>query len=326
MTDTPTVEITVVIPTWNRRDLLGHCLRSLREQTVPAEILVVDNGSTDGTLAMLADDFPEVSCLPLGRNVGFAAAVNAGLDRVTTRMTALLNNDTEADSAWVERGLEAAERYPEFSFFASRMVDFTNRRTLDSAGDRYGRTGLPTKRGLGEPVDRYPHEEEVFGASAGAAFYRMSLFREIGPFDESYYTYLEDVELNLRARLHGFRCLYLPQAIVYHIEAGSDPGRQSQGPIRPRSGIYTRDRVYWITRNRWQLMVTYQPLHHFPWLIFGWGRSLLFHLFKAGYTADFLRGLAAGMALTPVAFGKRRRMSRSRTIGRQRLWRQLRRF
>ncbi|MEJ2077062.1 MAG: glycosyltransferase family 2 protein [Acidobacteriota bacterium] len=320
-------EITVIIPTWNRRDLLAHCLRSLRSQTVPAKVLVVDNGSTDGTLAMLEDEFPEMTALPLGRNVGFAGAVNAGLGKVTTSLTALLNNDTEADPAWVERGLEAAERCPEFSIFASRMVDFSDRTHLDSAGDCYGKAGLPTKRGLGEPIDRYPDEEEVFGASAGAAFYRMSMFREIGRFDESYFTYLEDVELNLRARLHGFRCLYLPQAIVYHIEAGSDPGRRSQGTAtRPRSGIYTRDRVYWITRNRWQLMVTYQLLQHLPWLTLGWGRSFLFHLLKAGYTADFLRGLAAGVVQTPTAIGKRRRMRRSRTISIRELWRQLRKF
>ena len=326
MNPNPATELTVVIPTWNRKDLLGHCLRSLQAQTVSPEVLVVDNGSTDGTLDMLSTEFPEVRTLAMGTNRGFAVAVNAGLDRVSTHLAALLNNDTEADPAWVEHGLEAAERRPRFSFFASRMIDFSDRDRLDSAGDRYDRSGLPSKRGLGDPLGRYPDEEEVLGASAGAAFYRMNLFREIGPFDEDYFNYLEDVELSLRARRHGFRCLYLPQAVVYHIEAGSDPSRREQGSVRPRSGIYTRDRVYWITRNRWQLMVTYQRSGNLPWLALGWSRSFLFHLLKAGYAKDFLRGLAAGMARTPDALRKRRRLSRSRTIDTRELWRQLQRF
>jgi GT2 family glycosyltransferase len=319
-------EITVVIPTWNRRDLLRQCLRSLQAQTAQPGVLVIDNGSTDGTLEMLGNEFSGVDFLPLGRNIGFAAAVNAGIDRVSTRHVALLNNDTEADANWVERGLEAMRRHPDFHFFACRMVDFEDRRLLDSAGDRYGKTGLPTKRGLGEPIENYPAEEEVLGASAGAAFYRMTLFRAIGLFDPDYFTYLEDVELSLRARLHGYRCLYLPQAVVYHIEAGSDPGRAAPGTSRPRSGIYTPDRVYWITRNRWQLMVSYQPLRYTPWLATGWARSALFHLLKAGYSGAFFRGLAAGMFRTPRALRKRLRLSRSRTISTQELCRQLRRF
>ena len=319
-------EVTVVIPTWNRRDLLEHCLESLEQQTVRPQILVVDNGSTDGTLEMLGSRFAGVQSLPLERNLGFSAAINAGLDRVSTQMVALLNNDTEAEPDWIEQGLAAAERHPEYAFFASRMVDFSDRRRLDSAGDLYGRSGLAAKRGLGEPLDRYPREEEVIGASAGAAFYRMSLFRAIGLFDEGYFAYLEDVELSLRARRFGLRCLYLPQAVVYHIEAASDRGRTASGSPRPRSGIYTPDRVYWITRNRWQLMVTYQPLRHLPYLAVGWARSLAFHLFKAGYSKDFLRGFVAGLLRTSAALQKRRRLHRSRTISTRQLWQQLQKF
>jgi GT2 family glycosyltransferase len=311
---TDSAEITVVVPSWNRRDLLEVCLQSLERQTVRPRILVVDNGSTDGTREMIAARFPDVVRLGLDTNRGFAVAANRGLDRVETPFAALLNNDTEADPRWVEAGLEALRGRGAYAFFASRMVNFFDRGVLDSAGDCYTRGGLPLKRGFGEPADRYSTEEEVLGASAGAAFYRMDLFRQVGSFDEGYFIYLEDVDLSLRAQIQGLRCLYLPQAVVYHVEAASD--REWSGPTRVRAGRahYSTDRVFWITRNRWQLMVTHQPVRNLPRLVRGWARSLLFHLIKVGYLGAFLRGLAAGVALTGRARRKRRRLRGTRIL------------
>jgi GT2 family glycosyltransferase len=319
-------EITVIIPSWNRRELLRHCLRSLERQTVRPRVLVVDNGSDDGTTEMVASRFPEFACLALDANRGFAVAANRALDRVETPFAALLNNDTEADPGWVEAGLNALRDHGGHAFFASRMVNFFDRTVLDGAGDCYTRGGLALKRGFGEPVDRYSRAEEVLGASAGAAFYRMDLFRTIGGFDEDYVIYLEDVDLSLRAQLRGLRCLYIPEAVVHHMEAASD--REWRGPVQTgrKRAHYSFDRVFWITRNRWQLMVTYQPARNLPRLVQGWTRSLLFHSIKVGHLGAFLRGLAAGMSMTGKARLKRRRMREQRILSDRQLCQLMQRF
>ena len=315
----------MIIPTWNRRDLLERCLDSLCKQTVHCTVIVVDNGSTDGTVHMVQERFEQVECLSLKQNLGFAKAVNLGIKKTTTPYIALLNNDTQVDPHWIEVGLGAFENYPDYWFFASRMIDLKNRSRLDSAGDCYNRTGLAYKRGFGESSEEYSKSEPVLGASAGAAFYRKELFTRIGLFDESYYLYLEDVDLSLRAQLHGFKCLYLPEAIAYHLEGASDPEHAESETRSPGRGFYSRNRVFWITRNRWQLMVTYQPLGHVPWLFYGWLRSFAFHLLKAGHFAAFLRGLGAGVLMTLHDLRKRRELNHSRVLNNEELCHLLRR-
>ncbi|MGH9341403.1 MAG: glycosyltransferase family 2 protein [Acidobacteriota bacterium] len=318
--------LTVIIPTWNQRELLRRCLQSLQAQTVSCSVLVVDNGSVDSTHEMVCREFTECVYLELGGNLGFAKAVNAGIRQTKSPYVALLNNDTEADRRWVEAGLKALEAYPDYWLFASRMIDYTDRDQLDSAGDCYSRTGLPYKRGLGEPPAHFPDDEPVMGASAGAAFYRRELFDRIGLFDERYFMYLEDVDLSLRAQLAGLPCLYLAEARVYHLEAASDPDRRTQpatGPATRRQSFHSSARVYWITRNRWLMMITYQPLRHLPWLIYGWTRSLFFHLLRAGFTGAFLRGISAGVTNSPYAIRKRLSLRKTRRISVKELWRQM---
>jgi GT2 family glycosyltransferase len=315
--------LTVIIPTWNRSELLEKCLASLDHQTVRSRVLVVDNGSTDDTGRLCTTRFSHCGYLRLERNFGFARAVNAGINQAETDYIALLNNDTEADANWVKTGLEAFEQYPDYWFFASRMINYFQRDYLDSAGDCYGPTGLPLKRGFGENIEAYPIPEPVLGASAGAAFYRRRLFDEVGLFDEGFSMYLEDVDLSLRAQLKGYQCLYLPEAVVFHMEAASDdvpPTRPSSSEPKP---FYSKNRVFWITRNRWQLMITYQPARNIPHLAYGWSKSFLFHLIKGGFTISFLRGLLAGLLLTGRAARKRLRLKKSKVISNQRLCRLL---
>lgn len=315
--------ITVIIPNWNREDLLRGCLQSLAEQTEPCQVLVVDNGSTDGSVQMVRLTFPNVQILELGANLGFARAVNHGIQEVKTHYVALLNNDTKADPHWIAAALQAFSTYPDHWFFASRMVDFYDPNVLDSAGDCYSRTGMPYKRGAGESSNHYREVEPVLGASAGAAFYRRELFDRIGLFDEGFHMYLEDVDLSMRAQLTGYPCLYVPAAVVHHIEAASDPDRGSAPLPRTRRGYYSKERVFWITRNRWQLMMTYQPARNLPWLLYGWTRSLLYHGLKVGFLSDFLRGVLAGIRETRPAIRKRRALKRTRVLTNGELCRKL---
>ena len=330
-------DITIVIPTWNRSSLLELCLQSILKQTSPCQVLVVDDGSTDSTEAVLKLQQKKfrgrLQYLKLAANRGFASAVNAGIRTVRTNFVALLNNDTEADPRWIEVGLLALNKLPEYSFFASRVMNFYQRGILDSAGDCYDRKGIAYKLGHGEASEEFMNRGEVVGASAAAAFYRRSLFDKIGWFDEDLFMYLEDVDLSLRAQLQGHRCLYLPDAVVYHIESASDPStiiRTKKTP-RKRNGFpvmddstlgvdtpsdqyyrivrevsYSSTQVYWITRNRWQLMIKYQPIGNFPWLIYGWLKSVGAYFLKGKLFWSFLCGVVAGILQTPHALRKRR--------------------
>ena len=316
-------QLTVIIPTWNQGQLLMNCLQSLRKQTVPYHILVVDNGSADSTQEVIEaqrQEFPGMlDCIQLGRSFGFPRAVNEGIKAAQTEFVALLNSDTEADPRWVEAGPHAFRERHDYSFFASKIVNFHQRNLLDCAGDCYSQAGIPYKRGYGEPVEKFSQTQPVLGASAAAAFYLRRLFEDIGFFDEDFVIYLEDADLSLRAQLLGHRCLYLPDAIVYYREAASDPstGLQTNRPQttdhRPQP-YYSPGRAHWITRNRWQLMVTYQPLRHLPWVLYGWVRSALFHLFKGGVFGSFLLGFTCGLFRTPSAFRKRLALRRNRVL------------
>jgi GT2 family glycosyltransferase len=274
-------------------------------------VIVVDDGSTDGTGEMVRGSFPGVGLLTLPRNQGFAVAANRGLEKVASPSAALLNNDTEPDPDWVEKVLRGIDDYPESGFFASRMVTYHRPEILDSAGDIYLRTGLPLKRGNGLPAETFPVDEPVLAASAGAAAYRMEALHRTGFLDESFRVYLEDVDLSLQLQSAGYGCTYLAGARVRHREAASDPDR---GQNSETLSFYSARRVYWITRNRWILMITWQPFRHLPWLAYGWSRSFLFHLFKAGFTREFLRGIRDGIAATPAAWRKRRLIQKSSPV------------
>jgi GT2 family glycosyltransferase len=220
------VSADVVIPTWNGAHLLGPCLDALAAQTLPpARILVVDNGSTDGSRE-LVESRSGVEWIPLGDNRGFAAAANAGIAASTAPLVALLNNDAVPESGWLEAlvlGLDDQR----VSFAASRML-FADRDEINAAGDSFdarGRGGY--NRGIGQPDGpAFDEPRLVFGACAGAALYRRSLFDDVGGFDERFFLSWEDVDLDLRATLAGHRCLYVPGAVVRHRQgASSGPER-----------------------------------------------------------------------------------------------------
>jgi len=216
-------KVSVVIPTWNGRHYLTDCLQSLQRQSYPPdEIIVVDNGSTDGTREFLAEGYPDIFLIPVGINLGFSRAVNIGIGAASGEIIVLLNNDTVCTPAWLEEIVKAAEAHPEVASFASKVVFRDKPNIIDSVGDEYTPWGMVFNRGHGEAdVGQYENEKEVFGPCAAAAAYRASLFTEAGIFDENFFAYYEDIDLAFRARLRGYRCLYVPRAVVYHHYSGS---------------------------------------------------------------------------------------------------------
>jgi hypothetical protein len=234
-------EITAVVVNWNGGALLGECLASLRSQTRPPRtVIVVDNGSRDGSPQAAARTFPEARWIRLQENRGFAAANNLALARVQTPLTALLNNDAVAHPRWLEHLAAALEAHPAAGSAASRMLYRDRPAIIDRAGDGYSRAGAGVLRGRGLGAEAFAAAGWVFGACAGAALYRTAMLRELGGFDERFFLLYEDVDLSFRAQLAGFGCRYVPQALVYH------GASRSIGYDSPRAVYYGHRNLEWV--------------------------------------------------------------------------------
>jgi GT2 family glycosyltransferase len=298
--------VTVVIPNWNGRRFLSTCLGSLRRQSLENfETVLVDNGSTDDSVAFVRRNFPEVRVLPLGGNRGFSVAANAGIRASGTEYVALLNNDTEVDPGWLKTLVRAADSHPEAGLFASKLVDFNDRRVLDGAGDVLRRSGLPYRLGHGEP-DRGQYDEAafVFGACAAAALYRRSMLDDIGLFDEDFFANCEDGDLSFRAQLAGYRCLYVPGSVVYHMGSATF-GRRS--PTATRLG--TRNSLCMLVKN----VPTPLVLGFLPFVAVGQLSRLVVTASTSTLRAH-LEGLAGALRLLPLMLRKRREIQKRRQV------------
>jgi GT2 family glycosyltransferase len=298
--------VTVVIPNWNGERFLSLCLGSLREQTFEDfEVVLVDNGSNDNSVAFVDHNFPEVRVLSLGENKGFSAAVNAGIEASHAEYVALLNNDTETDPRWLHELVLAAEAYPEAGLFASKMVDFNDRHVLDGAGDALRRSGLPLRLGHGEP-DRgqYDQTTSVFGACAGAALYRREMLDDIGLFDEDFFANCEDGDLSFRAQLAGYRCRYAPEAVIYHVGSAT-------------FGVRSQTATRLGTRNSLCLLVKNLPTPLVPGLLPFVVAGQLSRLVVTASTSTLrahLEGLAGALRLLPLMLKKRREIQKHRRV------------
>ncbi len=298
--------VTVVIPNWNGKRFLSTCLGSLRQQTFKDyETVLVDNGSTDDSVAFVNRNFSEVRVLPLPENRGFSAAVNAGIRVSRAEYVALLNNDTEVDPEWLEALVRAAESYPEAGSFASKLVDFNDRRILDGAGDVLRRSGLPYRLGHGEP-DRGQYDEAafVFGACAGAALYRRSMLEEIGLFDEDFFANCEDGDLSFRAQLAGYCCLYVPGSVVYHMGSATF-GKRSPTAVR----LGTRNSLCLLVKN----LPTPLVPGYLPFIVMG-QLSRLIVTASTSTLGAHLQGLAGALRLLPLMLRKRREIQKRRQV------------
>lgn len=220
---TQPARVTVVIPNWNGSAHLPACLESLRLQSFrDFRTLLVDNGSTDDSVGLVQASHPEVELVERGDNAGFAVAVNEGIARADGEYVALLNNDTVADHAWLSSLVAALDAHRDYDIAASKMLFFDRPDLANAAGDVYSVwRSVGVNRGKGKPAARYGQRVRVFGACAGAALYRRSLFGEIGTFDERFFLISEDTDLNLRALMRGKKTLYVPEAVVLHKESAT---------------------------------------------------------------------------------------------------------
>jgi GT2 family glycosyltransferase len=214
-----TPRISVIIVNWNGLPFLADCLDCLARQERPAgEIIVVDNASQDGSREIIRTKYPRVRLIENSRNLGFAAANNQGIEAATGDLIATINNDVFLRPGWLRLMEEAAAGHPDHGMFASTMLFLNRPGLIASAGIEVRTDGVVIDRLVGLSVEEAVKQPsyEVFGPSAGAAVYRRSLLADTGLFDADYFAYLEDADLAWRARLKGWRCLYVPSATSLH--------------------------------------------------------------------------------------------------------------
>ena len=257
--------ISVIVLNWNGRDYLRACLSSLEKQTFgDFELLLVDNASTDDSVVLVRDQFPWVRLVALDQNYGFCGGNNRGITEATGRYVILLNNDTECHPAFVQALFEAIETHPEVGMCATRMVNSHDRSLIDNCGIGLHAIGIGYQIGSGRADgDLFSRPRYVFGASGGAALYRRAMLDEIGGLDEDYFAYTDDTDLSWRGQMAGYRCLYVPGAIVYHVGSAT---------IRRISG----GSLYFIQRN-----LTWTYLKNMPTVLLVAGLPI--HLLYAVY-------------------------------------------
>jgi len=258
--NTPFPLVSVIIVNYNGKHYLKNCLSSLSTQSYPAiEIIFVDNGSVDGSAEYVRKELPSAKIIESKKNLGFAKGNNLGIKEARGELIATLNNDTEVTPLWLEELVSAMNSDELVGMCASKMLFMKNPEMINSTGICISRSGTCWDRGIFEPdTGQYGSNEEVFGPCAGAALYRKKMLDEIGLFDEDFHAYVEDTDLAFRGRLAGWKCLYVPGAVVYHVHAGT-------GGFETDYFIYYGNRnVLWVTIKNFPKLLFFSSL---PWII-----------------------------------------------------------
>jgi GT2 family glycosyltransferase len=209
----------VYIPHLHGAERLGRALRSLAEGTRPLDVVVADNGSDDGSVELVREEFPEVTLVELGANLGFGRAINRAIDEHPGDPVILLNDDVECEPRFAEALLDAAAEGAEC--VAGVLVQEAAPGLIDSAGVVADRTLMGFDYLHGEPLEAALDAPDPLGPSGGAALYRLDAFRAAGGFDERIFLYYEDLDLALRLRAAGGRCRLAPQARALHAYSAS---------------------------------------------------------------------------------------------------------
>ena len=281
--------VTVVIPNYNGMKFLQPCLDALGRQTMrDFDIIVVDDASSDESVLFIKTHYPNVRVIERGENGGFCKTANNGVRAAFGEYVILLNNDTVPEPEFVEelyRGIR--DRKNAFSCSAC-MLKYEDAAVLDGAGDLYNILGWAFARGQGRPASLYAKPAEVFSSCGGAAIYDRKAFLELGALDETHQSYLEDLDIGYRARIHGYKNYYIPSARVRHVGSGTFGSRHT--PVKV--AISARNNIYVIFKN----MPLAQFIFNSPFLLAGFLIKYLYFRRK-GFGKEYLAGIAAGFVL-----------------------------
>lgn len=307
---TESLLISVIIPNWNGVKHLPTCLDALLSQSYPdLEVMVVDNASSDESVDLIRERYPQVVLLELEENLGLTGAINRAVEQARGKIIAPLNNDTQVAPDWAEALVKALQDHSDAGLAASKMLLFDKRDTLHSAGDDYGIDGIPINRGVWEKDQgQFDRDVYIWGGCGGAVAYRRDMLDDIGLFDEDLFMYCEDVDLNWRAQLAGYKCVFAPRAVVYHHLSATGGG--------VTASYYTGRNTLWVLaknypgdllRSHWWAVVRAQ-------LGIGWDAL---QAWRGEAARARLRGQLAGVLGIPCQIKKRRAIQAGRRVSSQ---------
>jgi GT2 family glycosyltransferase len=327
--------VSVVIPNWNGKKYLGDCIASLRQQTYNnLEIIVVDNASTDGSVEYLRNNFPEVKVIKHSKNLGFGAANNTGIKAARGKYIMMLNNDTRLEPKCIEEFKKSIDKGEKFGACAAKILLEYESNLVDVAGIAVCLDGLSIGRGRLESGENFNEEEEVFFASDCACLYKKEMLEDIGlaneVYDEDFFAYADETDMGWRAQLAGWKCIYNPDAIVYHLHSAS-------------SSNYSPLKAFLVERNRLWVAVKAFPV---SFLILGIFYTILRYFYQAlgaltgkGAAGRFAKeaskfklviilitaNISAFLGL-PKMFKKRREIMKKKRISNREMWTLFKRF
>jgi GT2 family glycosyltransferase len=299
--------LSIIVPTLNGMRWLPTLMSALAAQTLrDFEVIVVDDGSTDATVAWLENNHPSVRLLVNRQNQGFVASCNMGADVARGRVIVFLNNDTEPDAGWAEALAKAICQNPQAGIFASKLLLFDRRDTLHSAGDALGIDGIPRNRGVWQQdKGQFDRQTSIFSGCGGAVAYRRELWTALDGFDESFWMYLEDTDFAFRAQLLGQEALFVPDARVYHHLSATGGGELAS---------------FYVGRNTIWMLAKNMPRH----VLRRYGVRMIVAQAQIAWDAlrnwrgaaarARLRGQIAGVVGVMVALRKRRVIQRRRLL------------
>jgi GT2 family glycosyltransferase len=299
-------KFSVVVVNWNGKHLLNDCLKSLQLQLFDDfETIVVDNGSSDGSVEFVREHYPEVQILALPRNLGFCGGNNEGIRRSRGDWLVLLNNDTEVVSGYLSAIDQATHLFPQAGMFASKMLLFDSRSIIDNCGFSVSQAGTAQEIGRNEvDAGQYKLGFQPFGPSGGAAAYSRKLLDTVGLFDEDFFLIYEDVDLAMRARLYGFKCYFVPGATVYHKYRMT----LAQMPSWQVSHGQKNVEYFYLKNMPAGLIVKYGALH----VLYNVGG--FFYFARKGLLRPFLSAKFRVLRNLPLVWRKRRIIQTNRTV------------
>ena len=325
--------LSVIIPNWNGKRFLEECIDSLKGQTFQNfETIVVDNGSIDDSVEFTEKRYGDfVRIIRNNKNLGFTGGNNVGIQASKGEYIVLLNNDTWADPRWLEELAKATRFGPPIGMWGSKVCSYYQRDRIEGVGELIYWDGLCRARGQYEQDHgQYNAIEEILFPPGCGAMYRKSLFDEIGLFDEDFFAYADDSEIGIRARLAGWKCLYVPRAIVCHKNSGT-------------AGQYSPLKAFYVERNRFWITIKYFPIpllflsifftiYRFAFQAYG---ALTHHGAAGRFTEIYsplklifilLKAYVSGVGLLPRMWRKRRMLRPLRTVSYGEIFRWFKRF
>lgn len=305
------VAVSIIVLNFNGRRWLERCLPAAIAEVAPdCELLVVDNGSTDGSADFVRATFPSIRLLALEENLGFAAGNNEGARIARGGYFAFLNNDAAPQPGWLARLRTVLDSRAEVGLVSSCIVYLDRPEIVDSAGDGLTRFGGAFKRSHGRPASEATAARDVFGACGAACLIRADLFRELGGFDPYYFAVYEDVDLSYRCQLRGRACAYVPEAVVHHAGSGT------LGRVSANSVFWGQRNLEWtyVKNTPWPLLALTLPGH----LLYVAAAAV--HFTRLGLARTFFAAKWQALLGLPRVLRQRREVQRTRRVSSAHLW------